>query len=181
MADNDKDLFDRIATGDHDAYKALLERYRGNLFGQAMAYLKDVYKAQDVVQDVFLTIWHNRATLIVVESPEKYLHVIARNKIISEFRKKSLLPVPETLQPLSEDITPERKLEFKEMAALIQSAVDQMPPQRKMVFEMGKKQGLKYEEIAARLKISPNTVKTHMVQALSFIRGILRSGVKIFF
>ena len=78
--DTDIELFKRIAADDHHAFTLLLERHRANLFGQAMAYLKDAGKAQDIIQEVFLAIWKNRKNLEQVIQPENYLFVMARNK-----------------------------------------------------------------------------------------------------
>lgn len=177
-----KELFARIAEGDHEAYKMLIERHRDNIFSHAIAYLKDFSKAQDITQEVFLIIWDNRQNLTKVASPENYLFILTRNRIVAEFRKKVKLSALEDLGQTSAtiDLTPNRLLENKEMSALIQSALNQMTAQRRKVFELGKMEGLKYEEIAEKLQISPNTVKVHMVQALSFIRSFIRSSGVIF-
>ncbi len=179
----DKELFALIAKGDHSAYKALLIRHRNNLFGQAMAFLKDTFKAQDVVQEVFLTIWDNRETLANVANPENYLFIIARNKLISDFRKKVPFSVLDTIEHTQRtfELTPDIQLENKQIRNTIQLAVNQMPPQRKIIFELSKNEGMKYEDIARRLNISPNTVKVHMVQALSSIRTFIRNNATLFF
>ncbi len=173
---NDKELFRLIATGDEHAYKLLLERHRNNLFGHAMAFLKDTFIAQDVVQEIFLTIWKTRHTLPAVEKPADYLFILARNKIVSEFRKKVTAPMPDGWEqlPVTADLLPDHQLENKQLISLLQSALDQMPPQRRLVFELSRKEGLKYEEIGKQLNITPNTVKLHKLQALSFIRSFIR-------
>ena len=65
-----------------------------------MAYLKDSHKAQDVVQEVFLTIWKNRRALSDIEQPEHYLYRMVRNRILSEFRKKLVIPIPDNIEQL---------------------------------------------------------------------------------
>lgn len=174
--DNDIELFKRIAADDHYAFTLLLERHRANLYGQAMAYLKDIGKAQDVIQEVFMAIWKNRKNLEQVSQPENYLFIMARNKIVGEFRKKILQPLPEMLGAsyIDSNILPADLLEHKQLLNLVRSEVEKMPPQRKKVFELCKFEGLKHEEIAQLMGISKNTVKVHMVQALSFIRSAIR-------
>lgn len=172
----EKELFNLISEENHEAFQILLDRHRSNIFGHAMMLLKDPYKAQDIVQDVFLHIWEKRATLPAVVNPENYLFIIARNKVVSAFRKKILLPIEDEMQQiqLAGSLAPDQKIENKQLAAHIQDAIDQMPPQRKIVFELCKKEGLKYDEIAAKLSISPNTVKVHMTQAFASIRQFLK-------
>lgn len=152
-----------------------------------MAYLKDSHKAQDVVQEVFLTIWKNRSSLPDIERPQHYLYTMAKNRILSEFRKKLMIPIPddvEQLQPAT-DLPADERLATKQLRELVQAAVNQMPPQRRAVFELSRQEGLKYEEIAARLGISRETVKGHMIKALAqvrtFIRHALRLLLQIFF
>lgn len=173
----DKELFNLIATGDHDAFTTFLERHRNNIFSHAMVFLKNAFEAQDVVQEVFLSLWKSRETLSTVDNPENYLFIMTRNRIVSGFRKKLPLQELDSIDQLQEaaDPKPDHQLELKELGALIQLAVDHMPPQRKLVYELSKKRGLKHEEIAEQLNISPNTVKVHMVQALAFIRQFIRN------
>jgi RNA polymerase sigma-70 factor (ECF subfamily) len=173
-----KNLLDQIAEDNHDAFKQLVARHRDNVFSHAMAYLKDYSKAEDVTQEVFLIIWDSRASLKKVANPDGYLFVLTRNRIVAEFRKKVKLAMLDDLEQTRKDagLMPNQLMENKETSALIRSALNEMPPQQRKVFELGKLEGLKYEEIARQLNISPNTVKVHMVQALSFIRTFIRHG-----
>jgi RNA polymerase sigma-70 factor (family 1) len=174
----EKNLLEQIAEGNHDAFKQLVDRHRDNVFSHAMAYLKDYSKAEDVTQEVFLIIWDNRESLKKVANPDGYIFVLTRNRIVAEFRKKVKLFMLDDLEQthLDAGLLPHQLMENKEMAALIKSAINEMPTQQRKVFELGKLEGLKYEAIARQLNISPNTVKVHMVQALSFIRTFIRNG-----
>lgn len=183
----EKDIFQQIAESDHDAFTRLVDQYWNNLYGQAMAYLKDSHKAQDIVQEVFLIIWKNRNSLANIERPQHYLYTMAKNRILSEFRKKLLIPIPDGIEQVQRapDSPADEQLATKQLLELAQVVIDQMPPQRRAVFELSRQEGLKYEEIAARLGISRETVKGHMVKALAqmrtFMRHALRLLVQIFF
>lgn len=177
----ENDIFQQIANGDHNAFTRLVDQYWNNLYGQAMAYLKDSHKAQDVVQEVFLTIWKNRRSLSDIERPEHYLYRMARNRILSEFRKKLVIPIPDNIEQLqtASDSPADEQLAAKQLQELVQTVVDQMPPQRRTVFELSRQEGLKYEEIAARLGISRETVKGHMVKALAQMRTFIRQALQL--
>ncbi len=127
------------------AFKKLLHLYQPTIYGQAVAYLKDVQKAEDVVQEVFMALWHNRELLLNMENPAGYLMTIARNKIVDEFRKKVPLNILDAVAEIT--ATPEASavitLENKELWQLISAAIEQMPLQRKKVFEMSKKRRIK--------------------------------------
>jgi len=179
---SEKNLLEQIAEGNHDAFKQLVDRHRDNVFSHAMAYLKDYSKAEDLTQEVFLIIWDNRQSLKKVENPGGYLFVLTRNRIVAEFRKKVKLFMLDDLEQTHTDagLLPNQRMENKETSALIRSAMNEMTQQQRKVFELGKLEGLTYEEIARQLNISPNTVKVHMVQALSFIRTFIRNGGVVF-
>lgn len=176
----DKALFALLAEGDEQAFRSLLERFQPNVFGQAMNYLKDVQKAQDVVQEVFLSLWKNRQRIKGMESPQGYLFATARNRITDEFRKKLTVPLAPDAEEIQEALLPvDEKLELKQQLALIQTAINQLPPQRKRIFEMSKKEGMKYQEIADELGISRETVKVQIVKALAAIRAALPYKVPV--
>jgi RNA polymerase sigma-70 factor (ECF subfamily) len=69
----------------------------------------------------------------------------------------------------------EQYLSYKEKANQLAEALDQLSPQQRLIFTLNRDKGLKNEEIADQLHLSPNTVKTHMVSALRKIRSILES------
>lgn len=185
MSDNflhrENDIFQQIANGDHNAFTRLVDQYWNNLYGQAIAYLKDSHQAQDVVQEVFLTIWKNRKSFSDIERPEHYLYRMAKNRILSEFRKKLVIPIPDNMEQLqtASDSPADEQLAAKQLQELVQTVVDRMPPQRRTVFELSRQEGLKYEEIATRLGISRETVKGHMVKALAQMRTFMRHALRL--
>lgn len=161
----------------------LMERHWNLLYSQSLAYLKDSFKAQDIVQEVFLAVWKDRPKLKEVESPEGYLFIIARNKIFNEVRKKISLPLTDSLEGYyaEKQSQPDNVLEAREVNALLQRAVQQLPPQRKRIFELSRNEGMTYEAIAGQLGISRETVKVQMVKALSFIRQFIRYHIPVIF
>ena len=64
----------------------------------------------------------------------------------------------------------EEAVDVNETLRRINEAVEKLPPQQKVVYRLSRQKGMKNDEIAAELKISPNTVKTHLSKALEAIR-----------
>lgn len=178
---HEQELFKLVAQGDHPAFRVLVDRYWNNLYAQSMVYLKNSYKAQDIVQEVFLSVWKNKSSLLDVESPANYLFILTRNRIVSELRKKLTVGLEDHADIINRKTAalPDDILADKQLNELIQQAIRQMPPQRRAVFEMSRKEGLKYEEIAALLGISRETVKGHIIKALAFIRTFIRHHLQL--
>ncbi len=169
---SEQELFYLIHQDNEQAFTELMDRYWNRIYSQAIVYLKEAHKAQDLVQEVFLTLWKDRKKLITVESPADYLYIIARNKIFNEARRRIMLPLADDVAQFyrEKQQLPDLQTEAKETQQLLQQAIHLLPPQRKKVFELSRQQGYTYDEIATELGISRETVKVHMVKALAYLR-----------
>ena len=173
---DETEILRSVSQGDQAAFARLVQKHANNLYAQALAYTKSTEAARDIVQDIFLKIWDSRANLERIESFENYLYIMTRNRIISVMRKKLLEPVTDSLQELVEETGPsaEQRLSFKQAEELLEKGIELLPPQRRAVFVLSRKEGLSYAEIGERLGISSSTVKGHMIQALNSLREHFR-------
>lgn len=172
---NEKALLQLVAEGDELAFTQLFNQYWNTVYAQSLAYLKSVTLAQDVVQEVFLKLWHKRASLPAVERIDSFIFITARNEIINQLRKQLPSANAEEQLPDSPEkvMRPDQELAHRQQHALLARAIEELPPQRKLVFTLNRYDGLSYEEIAQQLGISRETVKGHMVKALAFVRTYL--------
>ena len=136
-----------------------------------------------MTQDIFYKIWTNRETISKVDSFKAYLFRMARN-MIYDYYEHSLIEEnyqqKEQRRSTYDDLI-EEELYARELSLLIDIAVEKMPPQRRNIFIMSRKDGLSNEEIAQRLNISKRTVETHLTQALAELRKIAYSTLLLFF
>ena len=134
-------------------------------------------------QDIFYKIWTNRETISKVDSFKAYLFRMARN-MIYDYYEHSLIEEnyqqKEQRRSTYDDLI-EEELYARELSLLIDIAVEKMPPQRRNIFIMSRKDGLSNEEIAQRLNISKRTVENHMTQALAELWKIAYSTLLLFF
>lgn len=162
-------LFRRIAMEDDSALWKLHELYFPRLFRfiYALTGVKEV--AEELVNDVFLTLWQKKHLLKEVEKPELYLFVIARNKTIKQLRKRKIFMEPLNALHDFECViqnTPYNILITTELRNCINEAIHSLPPRCKLIFSLVKENNLKYREVAELLDLSVKTIENQMGIAL---------------
>lgn len=164
-----------MAENDQAALGPIMDHYTPVIYPYLLYWVKNVELAQEISQDVFISVWRNRHKLSAVRNFSGYVYTIARNKAISAINA-DLSRVRNEGEPTPEIISgTDARVELKELSNLIDAAVAMLPPKRKEVFRLSREEELTYEEIAERLNISRNTVKGHMVAALVYLRDYLKT------
>ncbi|MBX2922690.1 MAG: RNA polymerase sigma-70 factor [Chitinophagaceae bacterium] len=173
----DTALLAKIAAGDEHAFASLMDQYRGRVFSHVLTYVKVYDEAVEIVQDIFVKIWINRERLVEVKDFPAYLFIVSRNYLVSAIRRRVLERTSlQDQDMLHEIIRPDNTLEAKELEKHIALAIEQMPPQQRMVFTLSRNGQLSQEEIAGKMKITKRTVKFHMTAALNFLRIFLKNA-----
>lgn len=173
---DEKTLLSQVAEGDEKAFRILFDRYWDNIYGVAFAFTKSSQVAEEMVQDIFLKIWTKKHLLNSIQKFDAYLFRVAKNHIYNELRRKiKEEPFTEYIINYFREIgdSPEQQMIFKESQRLVTLAVEKLPPQQQLIYRLGREQGMSQEEIADKLQISKNTVKSHMNKALQSIRHSL--------
>lgn len=176
----EKDVLRKLAQGNESAFKIIYDTYWYSIYKTAKRYTKSIELAEDIVQEIFATLWSNRVKFTEVLHLEYYLITMTKNltyrtirKIAFEAAAKNTL----TTETLSIESDAEDQMLDKQYAQLVQQAIGMLPLQQKQVFQLAKLQGLSHKDIAARMNISHLTVKAHMAKALRFIRHYLQPHV----
>ncbi len=174
---NIKECFRSLAEDDISVFEAFFEAYRKRVFGTALKMLKSPTEAEEIVQDVFLSIWQSRGRLGKINDPEAYLFTITHNAIFTRLKKASrdqkFLNAILHHIALKQNIT-EETIAAHETGKLISETIQQLPPQQRAVYELSKLEGLSYNEIAERMHLSPNTVRNHLAESVKTIRLVLK-------
>jgi RNA polymerase sigma-70 factor (ECF subfamily) len=174
---SDVDCIVSLKDGDIQSFSILFDRYGKRLYHFAMGYLKSAEDAEEIVQEVFLKIWKNKAYLSSEKSLESYLFTIARNIILNTIRKSKYETAYHNFIKINpgKDILLDEELNFKELEKAYLAAIEHLSPRRKEIFLLSREQALSNAEIAARMNISVKTVENQMTSAIYEIRNNLRS------
>lgn len=158
----------RLSAGDTAAFRALYDLYFDRLAAFVFKLCKLESVTEDIVQEVFLKIWVNRASLAQVSNLEGYIFTIAHHRVMDHLRalsRETRLREMIATTDHSSDL-PESPLQLKELQHLIQAALAELSPQKQQVFFLYKYQGLSHDEIAAAMGLAKSTVKNHLSETL---------------
>lgn len=172
---NESDLLFLVSEGDELAFRKIFNHYRDKLYNYAIRITDNEELAEEIVMDAFLKIWCNRNDLCVINRFDSYLYTLIRNQAFTAIKRRAHEASIITKLSLSkseyQDCTEETVI-YNEYQHLLSQAVDQLPPQQRLVYSMSRDEGLKYDEIADQLNLSKNTVKAHLKKALSTLRVV---------
>ena len=170
----DPEIVDRLRSGDTRALERLVEAYWEPLARYAEGILDRSGGGDDVAQEVFIRLWTRRRSLSREGSLRAFLYSTARNAGIDDCRRERRHAARAALaDPPSACGSPLDGAEESELAERATAAVAALPPRRREVFRLVREGGMSYEDVAAVMGISTQTVANHMSMALASLRDAL--------
>ena len=172
MEAQEQDIIRKFKIGDESGLRLLFDLYYSPLCVYAYKYFDSFEKAEDIVQETFITLWEKNRLIDFTGSIKSYLFTIVRNNSINQIRKDSRFRFEE-IENQAYSIIEDKfePLELEERREKLYREIDQLPNQCKKVFEAIVFEKLKYAEVAEELNVSVNTVKTHYSRALKQLRS----------
>ena len=161
------EFIDGFLQKNHDAHTAFFRRYFRHIYLFALKFTGDAFLAKDVAQESFLKVYRNPSSIGAISGADNilaFLFVVARNECLDQNKQgKRRKKRDSTFHDLVLVDGPnmERTIMESEVMAALHEAVDQLPPQAKLVLKFIYGHGYSYQETADTMKISLNTVKSH--------------------
>ncbi|RFZ90913.1 sigma-70 family RNA polymerase sigma factor [Mucilaginibacter conchicola] len=160
---NEKELLSEVSRGNEHAFSALFSAYNRPLGIHIFRITESAELAEEVVQDVFMKIWLNREALASVENFKAYLFVISKNHALNCLRKLAKERINQiSLEDNVVELIPEEAAPANDYYQLLDMAIDHLPPQQQKVYLLSRHNRLKYDEIAAQMGLSRETVKKYL-------------------
>lgn len=173
---DERDLLLRLKDGDHAAFEKLYRKYSLSLYSNILRLVHDESVADDLFQDLFLKIWRYRENINPDLPFGGYLFTSSQRIIYNYIRHAQVEKQVERYLSYYHNESynhVEEQVFFKETDAIVQAAIDQLPPQRQKIYRLCKIEGLSYDEVSKQLNIGRSTVQDHMVKANKFIKETL--------
>lgn len=162
-----------VQTYNDVAFEQLFKSHYKALHSYANMLLKDLDAAEEVVQTMFLRLWEKRHLLDVQTSVKAYLYKCVYNDSLNLMKHEQVKNKYQdfTLHTMNtEHESASNKVELSELQRQLQNALNTLPEQCRIIFQMSRFEELKYKEIAERLGISIKTVENQMGKALKILR-----------
>lgn len=180
----DPELTALLKTGDQAAFAEIYDRYKRILFVHAFKKLTSSEEAEDVIHDVFTSLWKRRNVIEIKTQLAGYLHAAVRNRVFKVIARKQNESgyIESFLQSISQDncIT-DHLVREKALLAHIEQEIADLPPKMQEVFRMSREEYLSHKEIAQKLQLSEKTVKNQVNNALKILRVRLGSFLFLLF
>ena len=140
-----------LQNGDEKAFTVLYNAYWDLLFGVAYNTTRSREVAQEIVQDVFLSLWANRKDLRIQTTVKAYLCGAVRHSVFNYFDKQAVrnkYKIAAAMAPLATNIT-EEQIAFNEIHSLVSREIDSLPETTKTIFILSRFRGFTVPEISA--------------------------------
>lgn len=168
---------------DEDIFTGTYRLYYVPIFNFVSRLTKDEAIAEDITQDVFLKLWTKKNEFDKIDDLSRYLFTMARNRCSDHFRREKLACVIINVLPRAygSDLNfTEQLIHQRETEAILQSAIQELSPQRKRVYVLCRIEGIEQKNVATLLGISQLTVREILRVANLQIRSKMRerTGIK---
>lgn len=175
----DNQLLSLVKSGSEEAFSILFERYRSRLFYYLLRHTKSAEIAEEIVIDIFVKLWKGREMADQIGEPSAFFHKVGYFKALDFLRaagRSKRLQEIYCKRATEQVRLPDELLIDAETRSLILRAIDQLPPQRKLIYQLSRDEGLTHEEIADKLNLSKSTVNNTIVTASRSVTEYIRKA-----
>ncbi|WP_276361660.1 RNA polymerase sigma-70 factor [Daejeonella sp. H1SJ63] len=170
---SDIELLDLLRSGDKAAFSEIYNRYWKKIFTVAANKIGQLEEAEEIVQEIFISMWNRRESIFITTSLNAYLAVSVKYRVIKVLAKRNLYNKfadhSLSILPQSDNSTQDW-LEFEELKSRLAVLVTQLPDKCRLVYKLSREEGMSQKQIAEEFGISEKTVEAHIGKALKHLR-----------
>ena len=162
------------------AFTEIYNRFWKKIFAVAYNRLQEAETAEDIVHDVFTSLWANR-NKVEIDALENYLATAAKYMVLAKIKKKERQRLySASLQAPVIEMTIENALHYKRILEIVKNEVEKLPEKCRLIFKYSRNEGKPVKQIAKELHLSPKTVENQLNKALKQLKLATRSFLSLF-
>lgn len=185
MALSEKEELELLKNASMQSFENLYHRYSGKLYNFVMKVSKgDTYIAEELVQRTFIKVWETKEYVNPDKSFISYLCTIAKNMLLNEYEHQTVQYIYNEyvkLNLMDIDSSTEKEVDKDLLEEYIDILAENLPPKRREIFILSRKEGLSNKRISELLHISESTIETQLSKALSFMKNQLQKHYEYIF
>ncbi len=167
---------------DEAAYRELFAMCFPALMRFAYTFIRSRELSEEIAADVMISVWNRRESLGRIDDFRLYLYVSTRNTALNYLKKQkreNAFSLDESAVWMkADDATPEQLFITAELFKRIQGAIQDLPPQCRLIYKLIKEDGLKYREVSELLQLSVKTIETQMGIATKRLYKLFRNTMR---
>lgn len=172
----DQELLTQIRNDNEEAFAELYNRYATQVRAMAFSKVNEVEATQEIVQDIFSSMWERRYSLHIAAVPN-YLSVAVKYRAINHIKNQLAFRKYSTLYKTFVKVSEEKTLEtvqFNNLSEAIEEGVQKLPEKTQLVFRLNRMEGKSISEIAVKLNLSEKAIKYHISRSIKELRFYLK-------
>lgn len=167
---SEKELVDYLKQDKLNAFREIYSRYWKTMYSAAFKRLKSKELSEEIVQELFTTLWVKRHSLNINNGVAPYLYTAVSHAVIDHYRKEMVREkykqAFKVIHFADSDNSTEETILLRDLNETIESEISQLPDKCRSVYELSRKEYKTNKEIALHLGISEKTVENHLTKAL---------------
>ncbi|WP_270088206.1 RNA polymerase sigma-70 factor [Sphingobacterium sp. SYP-B4668] len=171
---SDQELVRKMKLDNHQAFKEIFMRYWDVLLDSAYKRIGSKEESEEIVQELFVSLYQKREILDIHTSVEAYLKVALKSRVFNYYRSKHIhgkyMESILAQKQIFSSETPYQNLHQKELSIQMERSIGRMPAKCREVFLLSKIESLSHRNISEKLQISISTVEKHIRKAMDILR-----------
>lgn len=170
----EKELVAQLKLGNREAFTRIYELYWQKMLSVAAQKISDWEEAEDIVQDIFVSLWRRRESLEIATTLNAYLAISVKYRVIKAMAKRYNYQRYSD-HSMKEATAFENKIEDTihqaELDAQLNAVIEQLPERCRIIYQLQKQSFLSQKQIAEQLSLSEKTVESQLAKARKRIRA----------
>jgi RNA polymerase sigma-70 factor (family 1) len=173
LLNSDVSLVQRLKENDKPAFELIFNKFSKKLYYFTLSYVHSKAESEEIIQNVFISLWENRDMLSEAFPIQNYLYKVTVNHIYNYFKHQLVRrrhAENMILEGTDEDHDVMQEILTHDLGVIVNKIIEELPLRQQVIYRLSRTEGLCHAEIAQRLGLSVRSVENQIYRALKYIR-----------